>query len=138
MTENGGRSPREHKWQSPESRERQLANLRPPWKPGESGNLEGRPPNTPLVSPAMYRFAQMPIEQLRDVLAAVILGEVPPGFTVAEAIALTVLADALKTGSFTTGAKSRDLVIERIDGAAPKLEVDVNVGVLVRYIETRE
>ena len=27
------------------SRERSLANLRPPWKKGESGNPEGRPPD---------------------------------------------------------------------------------------------
>ena len=34
----------------------------------------------------------------------------------ADAIALTFIVDSLKTGSFSTGAKSRDVVIERLDG----------------------
>ena len=106
-----------------------------PYEPGQSGNPAGRPKNTPLITPAMRRMAAMPIEDLRSILAIIEQsGEVPAGFTVAEAIALTALNDALRTGAFSTGAKSRELVIRRLDGEAAKLDIDVSVGVLVRYV----
>ena len=89
-----------------------------PFQKGQSGNPAGRPKNTPLVTPAMRRMLELPIEELRRVLGELHeTGEVPSGFTVAEAIALTTIKDALTTGSFTTGAKSRELLINRVDGA---------------------
>jgi hypothetical protein len=42
-----------------------LQNLRPPWKPGESGNPSGRPKNRP-ISDLYAEFAQRPVpEKLR-------------------------------------------------------------------------
>ena len=35
--------------QSTDSEARRLANLRPPWKPGESGNPSGRPKKKPIT-----------------------------------------------------------------------------------------
>src|SRR3990167_5482984 len=104
-----------------------------PYQPGQSGNPAGRPKNTPLVTPAMRRMAALPIEDMRHVLSEMeATGHVPAGFTVAEAIALTLLNDSLKTGAFTTGAKSRDTVIERLDGKAASVEVGVDIAVGIR------
>ena len=112
-----------------------------PYQPGQSGNPAGRPKNTPLITPAMRRMAAMPIEDLRAVLAVLeSTGEVPKGYTVAEAIALTAIRDALRTGVKTTGAQSRELVIKRLDGEKADVEVSVNiaVGIALRWDDGEE
>jgi hypothetical protein len=35
------------------------------WKPGQSGNPAGRPPDAPLVGPALRRLVKMTIEELQ-------------------------------------------------------------------------
>ena len=114
-----------------------LANFRPPFQPGDVGNPTGRPKNTPLVTPAMRRLALMPIEKLRDTLARIEFeGQVPAGFTVAEALALIQLSESLKSGP--VGEANRRTTIARLDGKEPDVEVDVQVGVLVRYVSKSE
>ena len=79
------------------------------WEPGVKPAVA--PHTGPMVTPAMRRYAAWPLEELEE------LWENPPRkLTAAEAIAITTLIDALKTGSFTTGAKSRELVFSRLDG----------------------
>lgn len=45
---------------STEGRERRLRNLRPPWKPGESGNPSGRPKSKPLTDACLKRLSDHP------------------------------------------------------------------------------
>lgn len=109
-------------------RERQLAALQS-WQPGQSGNPAGRPKNTPLVSPALRRFAEMPVIELRELLNAVTENAVPEGLTVAEALALVMIKKGLTEVAWGDG--TRDKIIERIDGKAADTSVTVNVGVQV-------
>ena len=76
-----------------------------------------------MITPALRRYAELPLEKLE----ALDIERLPT----ADAIAVTYLLDAITTGSFSTGAKSRDAVTERLDGAAPRTELTVNVGVSV-------
>ena len=98
-----------------------LANLKPAWQKGQSGNPLGAPLQGPIVTPAMRHYARMTIPELK------ILWENMDKLTGAEAIALTMVIDSLKTGSFTTGAKSRDAVLDRLDGAVKAGDITVNV-----------
>lgn len=98
-----------------------LANLKP-FPKGVSGN-PGRVPAGPMVTPALRRYAEWPLEKLE----ALDIEKLPT----ADAIAVTYLLDAITTGSFSTGAKSRDAVTDRLDGPVTKLGVDVRVGVSV-------
>lgn len=45
---------------STEGRERRLRNLRPPWKPGESGNPSGRPKSKPLTDACFEHLSKHP------------------------------------------------------------------------------
>ena len=99
-----------------------LANLRPAWQKGESGNVVG---TDTKITPHIRRFAALPIDTLRE------LSQKPEKLTVGEAIAMTLLTAALKTGSFSTGAKSRDTVLDRLDGPTAKLDVSVAVSTTV-------
>lgn len=95
---------------------RSLANLKPPWKE----RPVTAPHSGPMITPAMKRFAAMGLAQLENIDLNKL--------TVAEAIAVTYLLDSLTTGSFSTGAKSREAVTQRLDGEPAKgLSVDVNV-----------
>lgn len=76
-----------------------------------------------MITPALRRYADWPLEKLEGLD----IERLPT----AEAIAVTYLLDAITTGSFSTGAKSRDAVTERLDGPSSKLDVNVKVGVAV-------
>lgn len=93
--------------------ERSLENLRPPWKPGESGNPGGRPKREPLDA------------QLRAALEAVEAGGKPlaGGKRVRDAIADVVLERALE-GDIR-------FIRELFDRAygLPKQTIDVNAAV---------
>ena len=108
--------------------ETQLANLKK-FQPGQSGNPAGRPKNEPLISPAMRRFAQMPLEELRAMMDRAKDGDIPAGLTVAEGIALLMLKKALTNEAW--GDETRKTLLERIDGAPPKTDIEVSVGVVV-------
>jgi hypothetical protein len=95
-----------------------LANLKP-FPKGVSGN-PGKPHVGPMITPALRRYAEWPLEKLEGLD----IEKLP----VHEAIAVTYLLDAISTGSFSTGAKSRDAVTQRLDGEPAKgISVDVNV-----------
>lgn len=83
-----------------------LANLRPAWKPGQTGHPEGQ--TRPVITPALRRFAAMPLDELQEVAAN------PGKLTGAEAIALGMIIKAATEGRM--GDKTREQVIERLDG----------------------
>lgn len=105
---------------------RSLSNLRAPW------TTETRPdpaPRGPLVTPALKRFLNMPMHELRALCDQATNGDVPDSMTVAEAVALVMLKKSLDT---RYGDKTRDQVLERADGASPKQVLEVDVGVNVK------
>src|SRR5512146_451534 len=98
---------------------RSLSNLRAPW------TTETRPdpaPRGPLVTPALKRFLNMPMSELRELIDRAKGGDVPDDLTVAEAVALVMLKKSLDTKH---GDKTREQVIDRADGQAAKTTVDV-------------
>ena len=106
-----------------------LANLKPPWAKGVTGNSKGV--TGPMIGPAIRRFAALSLEQLQALWSLS-----PKSITVAEAIAITTLIDALTTGSFTSGAKSREQVMDRLDGPVrPTIEVQVGVEVRLTWAD---
>ena len=83
---------------------RSLANLRRPWKKGESGNPEGKQPVGPVITPALRRFANLSVSQFWRLPIY--------DLTVAEAIAAGYLTLAMQT----QGDRARDEVTDRLDG----------------------
>jgi hypothetical protein len=79
-----------------------------PFRPGDSPNTNGV--KGPRITPAMRKFVDMPLRQVQEI------AKKPEKLSVAEAIAITTLLDALTTGAYSTGAKSRDQVLQRLDG----------------------
>jgi hypothetical protein len=80
--------------------EKQLANLRPPWKPGETGNAGGRPSKRPLTDAYDSLLRQALPEPERKAL------KLPTGTTWAQAIALSRGRSALRsTAAATLSAK---------------------------------
>ena len=79
-----------------------------PFAPGDRPNPNGV--KGPRITPAMRKFVDMPLRQVQEI------AEKPEKLSVAEAIAITTLLDALTTGAYSTGAKSRDQVLQRLDG----------------------
>lgn len=77
------------------------------FKPGASGNPAGRPPNGPLITPAMRRFAGMTSYQLLNMPQKEM-----DRLTAAELIALRYICEAMSTGFERSSAE----VIERLDG----------------------
>lgn len=104
-----------------------LKNLKP-FPKGVSGN-PGRVPAGPMVTPALRRFAAMTLPELKALDKETMTG--------ADAIAFTYIMDSLTTGSFSTGAKSRDAVTTRLDGDGDKKGDTFNIdkAILVRYVE---
>ena len=90
----------------PPSRKRGLI----PWQPGQSGNPIGRPLQGPIITPRIRSFASLTLPELEKLYSH------PDKLTGAEAVALTILMDALKTGVRTTGHHSREQLLERLDG----------------------
>ena len=84
---------------------RSLANLRPSWKKGESGNPEGKQAVGPVITPALRRFANLPVSQFYRLPVY--------DLTVAEAIAAGYLTLAMQR----EGDRARDEVTDRLDGS---------------------
>ena len=82
------------------------ANLKS-WKPGENGTV-GR--TGPLVTPHMRRFAQLGGHEFLNIAL--------DKLRVGEMIAWTFLFDSLQ--STPTSARSREQVLDRLDGPLPK------------------
>ena len=101
----------------------------PAWQKGQSGNPAGRPPTTPVVTPRIRRYLDLPMHELRDLLDRVKVGDVPDDMKAADALALMMIKKALTDTAWGDG--TRDTIIERLDGKAASVEVDVQVGVAV-------
>lgn len=82
------------------------ANLRPPWKPGQSGNPKGRPKGRRLT------------DILREALDSQEIGGVPieGGERVADVFVRAVLGHAVQSGN----ASIIKEIFDRIDGRVPK------------------
>ena len=74
----------------------------------------------------------MPMRELRDLLEQVESGNPPADMTAADAIALVMIKKAITEAAW--GDKTREDIIRRLDGKEADVEVEVQVGVLVRYV----
>ena len=88
-----------------------LKNLRPQWKPGQSGNPAGMPKGTPTIR----SFTEVVKRRMAEVIP-----DDPTGRT-----RLERLADELEAQALGGGAKAADLLLERID-PAPKQNLTIN------------
>ena len=100
-----------------------LANLRPPWQPGEVTNHNGA--RGPYIKPLLQRYADVPLAEVRRLAT-------DDSLPVAAAVAIQWLLDALDRGTRTTGAISREQVADRLDGPVgkgdiPSVAVQVNL-----------
>jgi hypothetical protein len=86
---------------------RNTAGLRPPWKPGESGNLSGRPKRKPLTD-AYAALLDKPIPP--DMARQLKLDE---STTYAQVIAMSMVREAVK-GKFNAAAELADRVEGRV------------------------
>jgi len=105
---------------------RQLENLRPAWKPGESGNPGGKP-GRPKTKPITEAYKAVIADRLPDHLRKVKLGqhtlELPEGSTFADLIAIGQCASAIKGN--TAAAEE---IANRLEGKVA-VELDVIQGV---------
>ena len=95
-----------------------LANLRPPWKPGEIPNPTGISRKRPITD-HYYERAESPVpEKLREKINA-LLGEelLEPGATWAQANALRRFVSAVMEANGTADSKE---IREAIEGKAPQ------------------
>ena len=103
-----------------------LANLRPA-KPGEVRNPKGYGGNQPKISPIIRRFADMPYAEFAKIN--------PKALTMAELVAWKIYMDAIDDEGYQAGTKSRDTLLDRVDGK-PKgdpeeAKGDTNIQVVV-------
>ncbi len=91
-----------------------LANLKPAWKPGETGHAGH---TGPLITPHLRRYAQMRYPAFQEIDTSKIC--------VAEALALAMLTFAFQP----KGEADRRNVLDRLDGALPRnVDVALNPG----------
>jgi hypothetical protein len=100
--------------------------LRPPWKPGESGNPSGKP-GRPKTKPITEAYQAVISDRLPEHLRKVKLGqhtlELPEGSTFADLIAIGQCASAIKGN--TAAAEE---IANRLEGKVA-VELDVIQGV---------
>ena len=108
--------------------ERNTAGLRPPWKPGESGNLSGRPKRKPLTD-AYAALLDKPITP--DMARQLKLDE---STTYAQVIAMSLVREAVK-GKVQAAAEVADRVEGKItqpvsgpDGGPMQVVVVKHIG----------
>src|SRR3990167_11491478 len=101
---------------------RSLANLKPPWPKGVSGN-QGNV-RGPVITPRMRHYAQM---SYLDLLALAQDQAQLDLLPMMDVIAITMLVKAAKEVAW--GDTARKDVIERLDGKAADVEVSVQVAV---------
>ena len=99
---------------------RSLANLTP-WKPGQVTNHNGE--RGPYLKPRLQKYADMPIEEVKALAKS---GTLP----LADMVAITWWLDGLETGSFSSGARSREQLADRLDGPVEKNRVVINQNTL--------
>jgi hypothetical protein len=100
-----------------------IENLRPPWKPGESGNLSGRPKKRPITERYAY-FLEVPLSDRERVKRGL-----PKGATYGDAIALGQMKRAIMNTQAAReireaieGRALRGVRIEEIDGGLSESE----------------
>lgn len=102
-----------------------LANLKPAWRKGESGNPAGPPTHGPKIRPAMAKYLDMD----EGVFARINVHSMH--LTVAEQIAVRALKRAIQEDD-KDGDKVREFVAGHVDGGMNKDSgLTVNVGVQV-------
>lgn len=83
--------------------------LKPPWKPGETGNPGGRPKKRPITDEyAALANIEVPPQILKRL-------KLPPGLTFAQANAVRRFVDALMKGGYQASKEIR----EAMEGKAP-------------------
>ena len=92
-----------------------LENLRPPWKPGESGNPSGRPRNKPITAAYQDRLNEKLPDALRKVNVGSVTVELPEGATYLDWIAFGQCIEAGRGNA----AAAREIA-DRIEGKVPK------------------
>lgn len=103
-----------------------LANLKP-IQPGEVRNPAGRPKDTPLISPAVRRFLQMPWEDFRKLD--------PLKMTVAEAMAWQQVMQSMDRED-ENSLKARHKTWDKDDPGDKRGDtINIDKAVLVRYVE---
>jgi hypothetical protein len=83
-----------------------IENLRPPWKPGQSGNLSGRPKKRPITERYAY-FLEVPVSDRERIKRGL-----PKGATYGDAIALGQMKRAI------TNTQAAREIREAIEGRA--------------------
>ena len=83
-----------------------LANLRPPWKPGEAANPLGKQAKGPVITPAIRRYAEWDTAKLK----ALDVEKLP----IKEALAIAALLGGLDA---LEGRLNRADLLDRLDGA---------------------
>ncbi len=106
--------------------EASLANLKP-FKPGQVTNPAGR--QVPLITPAMRYYAALGYEGTKALRESTTFGQLPNKDCIAIVMLLKAIEDA-RNGDLT-----RQEVIRRLDGKEADVGVQVEVGVLVRYVD---
>lgn len=97
---------------------RSLANLVPVPK-GFALNPEGKGANSPKISPIIRRFADMPYAEFAKLN--------PKTLTMAELVAWKIYMDAIDDEGYQAGTKSRDTLLDRVDGK-PKGDPEESKG----------
>src|ERR1700677_586006 len=106
-----------------------IENLRPPWKPGQSGNPSGRPKKRPLSS-AYIEFAERRLpERLRRSLG------LPEGATYTDALAEALFRSALN-GNVPAARELREATEGRADVRPKEPAGDVEIQFRVLYEQT--
>lgn len=101
-----------------------LANLRPPWKKGESGTPLGKQTIGPRITPVLRRYADLQVFELYRLPIHTL--------TLAEAMAAAIWMLSLQE----QGDRARQMILDRLDGPLPKpTEVNDNrIQVLIRQL----
>ena len=106
-----------------------IENLRPPWKPGQSGNPSGRPKKRPLSS-AYLEFAQRRLpEKLRRSLG------LPEDATFAEALSEALFRSAIN-GSVSAARELREATEGKSEVRSGEPSDDVEIQFKVVYEQT--
>lgn len=118
----GASVPRRKRNQSPS----QLANLRPAWKPGETGNPQGHH-KAPMVEPIIRHYATLSYADMNRLRANM------DDLTLVEIMVLQGYLAAMDQ----QGDKARDWVTRKLDGPDEKKGDTINIdkAILVRYVE---